>query len=391
MVKQTVSVPVDGGGTIDVPGVALPGQAELSVARRALVKDLSLAANSLTVEGTTLQAGDTVTLSAKVTNAGNVAVQNVQVGFYDGDPQSGGTLIQTVTLPGWLKAADCQSATATWTIPSPVDAHTVYAVVDPGSQVTESDETNNTVSLAINGVDLDLECVSDSAAPDGSVHVVARVKNIGAPASPVTTLKLWPKDNPGAVPLATKDVSLLNPGDSVELVLDLPAGSQPEGDASYRLTVDEDNLTGDIDTMNNEVLFSINLFVSTANDGIPDSWKRQYGFSTSDPAVRNADSDGDGFTNYQEYLCGTNPRDPSSKLKIGDMNVKMQPDGKSAQFTISWVPVADRFYTVERSFDLKTWTSVATQIPAASPLNSYTDNVTFPAGGKKCFYRVRLE
>ncbi len=391
MVKQTVSVPIEGGGTIDVPGVPLPGQAELSVARRALVKDLSLAANSLTAAGTTFQAGDTVTLTAKVTNAGNVAVQNVQVSFYDGDPQNGGSLIQSVTLPGWLKAADAQEATTIWTIPSPSTEHTIYAVADPGAQVTESDETNNSCSLAINGVDLDLECISNSAASDGSVHVVARVKNIGAPASPVTTLKLWPNSNPGIVPLAIKEIGLLNPGDSLELVLDLPAGSQSEGDASYRLAVDEENLTGDIDTMNNEVLFSINLFVSTANDGIPDSWKRQYGFSTSDPSVTNADSDGDGFTNYQEYLCGTNPNHSWSKLEIGDMNVTMQPDGKSAQFTVSWVPIADRFYTVERSFDLKTWTSVATRMPATPPLNSCTDSVTFPSGGKKCFYRVRLE
>jgi hypothetical protein len=391
MVKQTVSVPLDGGGTIDVPGVPLPGQAELSVARRALVKDLSLAANSLTAAGTTFLAGDTIALTAKVSNCGNLAVQDVQVGFYDGDPQAGGTLIQTVTLPGWLKAADALDATTTWTLPSPSTEHTVYAVVDPAAQVMESDKTNNTQSLALNGADLELQYLSGSVSADGAVHVVVQVTNIGAPASQVTTLKLWPKENPGTVPLAAMPVSLLDPGDFVQIALDLPPGSQSEGDFSYRITVDEDSLSGDIDITNNEVLFAINLFVSTASDGIPDSWKRQYGFSTSDSAVTNADSDGDGFTNYQEYLCGTNPRDSSSKLKIGDMNVTMQPDGKSAQFTISWVPVSDRFYTVERSFDLKTWTSVGTKIPAASPLNSYTDNVTFPDGGKKCFYRVRLE
>ena len=185
------------------------------------------------------------------------------------------------------------------------------------------------------------------------------------------------------------DVSLLDPGDSVQVVLDLPPGSQAEGDASYRLTVDEDNLTGDIDTSNNGSLFSLNLFISSANDGIPDWWKRQYGFSVSDPGVAGTDSDSDGFTNYQEYLCGTNPKDASSKLKIGDMNVTTMPDGKSMLFTVSWVPAANRSYTVERSFDLKTWSAVATHIQATAPLNSYTDTVTLPQ--PKVFYRVRVE
>jgi len=384
-------VAIEGGGSITVDGVPTPGQVDLLVARRALVKDLSLAADSLTANGTTFQTGDNITLIAKVTNSGNVAVQNVQVGFYDGDPQNGGTLIQTVTLPGWLKAADAQDATTTWTIPSPVAAHTVYAVVDPAGQVTESLETNNTQSLGLNGVDLELTYLSGSVARDGSVHVIVQVKNIGAPASPVTTLKLWPQDNPGATPLATKDVSLLNPGESVQVAVDLPAGSQPEGDASYLLTLDEDKLSGDVSTFNNQTRFSLHLFISTANDGIPDSWKRLYGFGVSDPTVAGTDSDGDGFTNYQEFLCGTNPKDSSSKLKIGDLNVLMQADGKSAQFTVSWVPATNRYYTVERSFDLKTWTAIASQIQAVTPLNTYTDNVTFPPGGKKCFYRVRLE
>jgi hypothetical protein len=389
--ETTKTVAIEGGGSITVDGVPTPGQVDLLVARRSLVKDLSLAADSLTATGTTFQAGDAITLTANVTNSGNLAVQNVQVGFYDGDPQNGGTLIQTATLPGWLKAADTQVATVNWTIPSPVAAHTVYAVVDPGAQVTESVETNNTQSLGLNGVDLELTYLSGSVARDGSVHVIVQVKNIGAPASPVTTLKLWPQDNPGATPLATKDVSLLNPGESVQVAVDLPAGSQPEGDASYLLTLDEDMLSGDVSTFNNQTRFSLHLFISTANDGIPDSWKRLYGFSVSDPTVAGADSDGDGFTNYQEFLCGTNPKDSSSKLKIGDLNVLMQADGKSAQFTVSWVPAANRYYTVERSFDLKTWAAIATQIQAVTPLNTYTDNVTFPTGGKKCFYRVHLE
>jgi len=46
-------------------------------------------------------------------------------------------------------------------------------------------------------------------------------------------------------------------------------------------------------------------------------------------------------------------------------------------------------YRVERSFDLSSWTPVATHIQGTPPLNSYVDTVVTPAG--RCFYRVRVE
>ena len=50
------------------------------------------------------------------------------------------------------------------------------------------------------------------------------------------------------------------------------------------------------------------LDYSTLNDGIPDAWKRQHGFSVSDPRVATLDFDRDGLTNLQEYNVGTDPR-----------------------------------------------------------------------------------
>jgi len=45
---------------------------------------------------------------------------------------------------------------------------------------------------------------------------------------------------------------------------------------------------------------------STANDGIPDWWKRLYGLDVN-ANVANADPDGDGWSNLQEYQRGGNP------------------------------------------------------------------------------------
>ncbi len=49
-------------------------------------------------------------------------------------------------------------------------------------------------------------------------------------------------------------------------------------------------------------------------DQLPDAWERQFGL---DPAKNDAglDQDGDGATNYEEYIAGTSPIDPDQVLR----------------------------------------------------------------------------
>lgn len=60
-------------------------------------------------------------------------------------------------------------------------------------------------------------------------------------------------------------------------------------------------------------------------DGIDVGWKLDHGFDPSDPDIKDADSDQDGFTNLEEYQKGTNPNDPNSspsrwvKIKIASV------------------------------------------------------------------------
>lgn len=42
-------------------------------------------------------------------------------------------------------------------------------------------------------------------------------------------------------------------------------------------------------------------------DGLPDEWEKRYGLNPGDPSDANADTDGDGFTNAEEFAAKTDP------------------------------------------------------------------------------------
>ena len=51
--------------------------------------------------------------------------------------------------------------------------------------------------------------------------------------------------------------------------------------------------------------------VDTDSDGMPDEWEKRFGLDPNNPADAAQDADGDGYTNLEEYLNGTDPRVPN--------------------------------------------------------------------------------
>jgi hypothetical protein len=61
---------------------------------------------------------------------------------------------------------------------------------------------------------------------------------------------------------------------------------------------------------------SNNSSLDSDGDHIPDAWESAHGLDYGNPSDAAHDPDGDGLTNLQEYLAGTDPRDLQSTLKL---------------------------------------------------------------------------
>ncbi len=58
--------------------------------------------------------------------------------------------------------------------------------------------------------------------------------------------------------------------------------------------------------------------VDTDGDGMPDDWERQYKLDPENPADGAMDTDGDIYTNVEEYLNGTNPQEKINYRNLGN-------------------------------------------------------------------------
>ncbi|MDB6066670.1 MAG: hypothetical protein JWR26_2878 [Pedosphaera sp.] len=119
-------------------------------------------------------------------------------------------------------------------------------------------------------------------------------------------------------------------------------------------------------------------------NGLPIAWElSNFGVTGIDP---NADPDGDGMSNRQEYVAGSNPLAGASGLRITSIKY----DLNHGTVGLTWTSVPTRCYYIEQLPDLNSsnWTDGGIGQIAPDP-GATTSRIVFAAGPTQHFYRVR--
>lgn len=120
---------------------------------------------------------------------------------------------------------------------------------------------------------------------------------------------------------------------------------------------------------------------------ISDEWKiKFFGSTTNALAADNADPDGDGQSNLQEYLAGTDPTKAGSRLQFTGVHGGL---GTGKPVALDWLSAPTKNYILQSapSLDSTNWTTVGTYSGDGNTQESIQNNNS----GNARFYRLRLQ
>ncbi len=118
------------------------------------------------------------------------------------------------------------------------------------------------------------------------------------------------------------------------------------------------------------------------NDGMSDVWELANGCDPLNAADAVLDPDGDGLTNLEESIAGTDPGDGGSRFKVQGCEVL------GAEATLSFESVIGRLYDVLYKDGLldPTWQVLTTDIPGDGSVVEVPDT----GAGTRRFYRIHV-
>jgi len=117
-------------------------------------------------------------------------------------------------------------------------------------------------------------------------------------------------------------------------------------------------------------------------NGMPDAWEALHGL-TGGSGAGNIDTDGDGSSDLQEYLLGTNPRQAAP----GPAPEFSKHPSKEGAGVIRFPTAPGRIYRIWSSPTLQpgSWTQMWTELGAGKTLQFETSN-----GGPTRFYKITV-
>ena len=124
----------------------------------------------------------------------------------------------------------------------------------------------------------------------------------------------------------------------------------------------------------------LTILANTNANGLPDVWEAAHGFGPGNPALPRADPDGDGLSNWQEYIAGTDPTNAASCLKL-------EASSNCGLAALTQQAVSNRTYSIFYTDGLEpsAWVKLA-DLPARA--TNWTAVIPDPNAHTNRFYRV---
>ncbi len=141
--------------------------------------------------------------------------------------------------------------------------------------------------------------------------------------------------------------------------------------------------SGMLTASNTLVLSGDYTFDDTNHNGISDAWEQFYFGSVSTNRTQYTDTDGDGMTDYAEFIAGTNPTNATSKLAFF-------PPTRSTNgiVLLQWAAIPGRIYQVETSTNFNVWLPATGWISATGSPMTYS--FTNTNSGNSRMFRIQV-
>ena len=153
---------------------------------------------------------------------------------------------------------------------------------------------------------------------------------------------------------------------------------QPSDATLYRAVVT--NLASPAHLLPANSVSILTVWADSNSNHIADDWELRYGFDLNDPKVASADPDGDGMSNLQEYLAGTDPTNRLSVFKVDQISL-------GRPVTLQFGAISNHTYTVQFKNALRDsdWLKLT---DLASRSSNWTAIVIDPGTNRSRYYRL---